>query len=194
MKLKLRDLVLAGSAVVITALCWWRTTTPVQHSAATDFSATDRRPAPAFELYDQNSHLVKLDAYLHRHTIALVFFDGSQDPETIDALVRFREFHPALKSNGVIVIGVSNALPQRIRAQSVRPFPFPILADINAGQPGSASLEWGCAVADQPDGRYSIRSALFLIDRTGLVSWHNNLPIPEQSPEQVVTALIAGEK
>jgi peroxiredoxin len=193
MKLRLREYVVICSAVIITALCWWRiSASSPSAAAATALVPMDMRPAPPFELYDQQSHLVKLNAFLNRHTVLLIFFDASQDPEQVKSLVRLREFYPALKSNGVAVFGISSALPQDIRRQSSKPFPFPILADIKAGQPDSASQLWGRCSSPGPDGRVTIHEGMFLVDRSGMVEWHDQAPQPVTNPEQTINQLISG--
>ncbi len=72
------------------------------------------KPAPTFELFDQKSRLVKLDAFLHRHPILIVFFDGAAGPDASETLRKLRDYYPALKENDVVVLAVSTFCLNRI--------------------------------------------------------------------------------
>ncbi|MEQ9406954.1 MAG: redoxin domain-containing protein [Fuerstiella sp.] len=185
-----RILILPFAAIVIAALCAWRIYTP-RPSATSAASTTTRVPAPSFQLYDQESRLVQLQAFLHRHTIVLAFFDGQKGPEADPALVQLRQFYPALKRERIIVLGVSTALPQEIRNSSSQPFPFPLLSDVAATDRSSVHRVWGRiiepATLDQPAGT---EPGVFVIDRTGLVAWEDGFPMPENSPETIASRLL----
>ncbi len=200
MKFKMRENVLVIAAAVITGLCWWRmTVTPSSKSVPTKI--TQQSPAPAFELYDQQSRRVSLEAYLHRHKIMLVFFDQSDGPDTNKTLLRLRDIYPALKKNGVMAIAVGNLLPQQVRERSTSNFPFPILADITAGQTNSASSLWGRTLkatgANQPltpPGQpAAIEPASFFIDRAGLVEWEGQYPRPAYDSDSLINQLLTGK-
>lgn len=198
-----REILVILSGAVIAAACFWRIAVPRDTAGSSSAVVVEKRPAPSFELYDQQSRLVKLDAYLHRHDIVLVFFDGSRSPEDQLVLTQLREFYPALQSSGIVALGISNALPQVIRQQSQKPFPFPIVSDVTAGQPGSASQIWGCVermpLPESPgaapdDLRPVIRDSVFFIDRGGLVGWDGDHPRPLDRPQDLVSALISGRR
>jgi peroxiredoxin len=253
MKSPFRELIVVAAGIVIAGLCWWRMSAPEIPRASLQQVVADQRMAPTFELYDQQSHLVKLSGFVGRHPIVLIFFDGRQPPENDRSLVMFRDFYPSLRTSGVIVLGVSSALPQQIRRKSVQPFPFPILADVTAGQPGSASLIWGCSAASprgtangsqgtamgalssssdadhaakteipqkQPSasagsapsqptapagpapgnagevtapGAGIVHPAVFLVDRSGMVNWTGDRPMPVADPKQLLEMLLRGE-
>ncbi|MCP4174200.1 MAG: redoxin domain-containing protein [Fuerstiella sp.] len=186
-------MILPLSAAVIAALCGWRIMNPggLSDSAATQPEM--RQPAPAIQLYDQNSTIVNLEAFLHRHRIVIVFFDGQAGPEANETLVTLREFHAALKAESIIVLGVSTALPQDIRNNSSQPFPFPILSDVAATASESVHRKWGCFVEppslDKPAGT---QPGVFLIDRTGMVPWHGSHPRPESDTSAIVAHLLGG--
>lgn len=193
MKHSARILMLLTAAVVITGLCAWRIANP--HRANTGGELPEMRlAAPAFQLYDQESTLVNLESFLHRHQIVLVFFDGQAGPESSSVLTQMREFYPALKREGMIVLGISTALPQEIRNNSTQPFPFPILSDAAASDPNSVHQVWGRFVApetlDRPGGT---KPAVFVIDRAGLVPWDGQFPKPDADPETLLSRLLAGE-
>lgn len=185
-----RILVIPAAAVVILAACVWRVSNPRQNQANADLPA-ERRLAPAFQLYDQNSTLVKLEAFLHRHTIVLVFFDGSVGPDKDATLVELRKFQPALKAEGIVVFGISTALPQENRNNSALPFPFQLLTDAVAADANSVHRQWGTLIPpkslDKPGGTVP---AVFVIDRQGLVEWSGDLPVRDENPETLVSRLL----
>lgn len=185
-----RVLILPAAAIIIIAACSWRIANPRQNQAEM-VMPLNTRPAPAFQLYDQNSTLVNLEAFLHRHTIVLVFFDGQLGPDADSTLQELRRFYPALKSEGVVVFGVSTALPQENRNNSSQPFPFPLLTDAVSTDKNSVHRVWGRlippATLDKPGGT---KPAVFLIDRRGLVGWEDDTPVPDSKPETIVARLL----
>ena len=189
-----RILILPLAAVIIFGLTMWRIYNPRQGDIPDELPEA-RRPAPAFHLYDQQKpqRLVKLDAFLHRHTIVVVFYDGKAGPEADPVLVQLREFYPALKRERVIVLGVSTALPQENRNNSSQPFPFPLLSDVAATDPESVHRVWGRFIEpeslDKPAGT---KPAVFIIDRAGNVAWDGKFPKPESDRDSVIPRLLKG--
>ena len=187
-----RILILPAAAIVIFALCAYRMANP-RGSVAVSELPTERRPAPAFTLYDQESTLVNLEAFLHRHRIAVVFFDGSKGPEASAVLTELRSFYPALKRESVIVLGVSTALPQENRNNSSQPFPFPLLTDAVPLDKNSVHRRWNRLLepssADKPAGT---KPGVFVIDRKGLVAWDGEFPKPEADGGAGIVARLLG--
>ena len=187
-----RILFLAAAALVIAGLCGWRLANPRQPAVYDPNAIRDLRPAPAFQLHDQDSRIVNLEAFLHRHQIVLVFFDGDAGPDADPVLRELREFHPALDSQGVIVVAVSTTLPQQNRKVE-QPFPFPLLSDVLALDGNSAHRKWGRLIEpntiDQPP---RTDPAVFVIDRAGLVEYEGNAPKPVTDPTKVVAELLSG--
>ena len=155
-----------------------------------------RRPAPAFQLYDQGSEDVKprvvnLQSYLHRHTIVLVFYDGLRGPEADPLLVQLRDAHDEIRQRNIMVFGVSTALPQENRQNSAQPFPFKLLSDVTATSRDSVHRVWDRFIPppslDKPAGT---DPAVFIIDRAGLVPWGTSHPLPDDSPETVLERLL----
>lgn len=185
-----RVLMLPAAALIILAACSWRIANPHKNQAEIELP-NNTRPAPRFQLYDQNSTLVKLDAFLHRHTIIVVFFDGRLGPEANSTLQELKRFYPALKAEGVVVLGVSTALPQENRNNSSKPFPFPLLTDAVSADENSVHQVWGRFVPppslDKPGGT---NPAVFWIDRKGFVGWENDTPAPVSNPETIVARLL----
>ena len=187
-----RLLILPAAALTIAALCGWRLVNPRQPTAYDPNAIRDLRPAPSFQLHDQESHIVKLDAFLHRHRIVLVFFDGDVGMESDPTLRELREFYPALKSQGIIAVAVSTTLPQQNRKVE-KPFPFPVLSDVLAMDNNSAHRKWGRLIEpDTINQPPKTNPAVFLIDRAGLVEYEGNVPKPVTDPARVVSDLLSG--
>lgn len=185
-----RILVLPAAALIILTLCLWRLNNPPPTQAEMDLPG-ETRQAPAFQLYDQDSRLLKLDAYLGRHRIVIVFYDGQAGPDADPVLQELRKFHPALKAESVVVLGVSTALPQENRNNSEQPYPFALLSDAVAVDKNSVHTVWGRLVPppslDKPAGT---KPGVFLIDRRGQVPWSGDLPQPEADTRTLISRLL----
>ncbi len=194
--MKRRDAGLLLSAVIITSMCTWRVLTPPRSIQSGSQLPEERRAAPEFELYDQQSKRLSLSAYLHRHPVVLVFFDGSESADNLPIVTRIREVFPALRRNGVVVLGISNMLPQTARKQATAEFPFPVLSDITAGRRDSVSVQWGCAAllseSEAVAGAARIQTKTFLIDRAGLVAWDGQFPQAVTDENQLINDLLSG--
>ena len=186
--MRARILTLPAAAVVIASLCTWKVSQPEKSRPAIT-AGTLRQVAPRFELYDQHSRLVKFERYLGRHLILLAFVDRPASQANQWLLDMLQRHGRALSANGVVVIAVSGRLPQEIR--KLGEFTFPVLTDINPTVPGFDYLvhrQWG-----QFDGRTGQpASGVFLIDRSGYVTWSGDAPRPETDPERAVAKLIGG--
>jgi peroxiredoxin len=172
-----RAWVLPTAFILIVAACWWKIQSPTVNVFASGVS-TNRKAAPAFALYDQNSRLFKLDAYLHRHQITVVFFDAStgaaNDPNIRDLLAA----RDILMRQRIITIGISTALPQQNRGSVGDEFPFTLLTDVDPASPTSPIRLWGCIDQTAATNPPRVRPALFFIDRAGTVAWDGQSPQP----------------
>ena len=188
--MKLREK-LFGSVLlsVATATCW-RILTPHDVVKVTA-TFVDERPAPTFQLLDQNGRQANLQSYLHRHRILLVFFDASQGLDDDPLMQRIREFAPAIKRTGILLIAVSTPLTPEFKSQTEN-FPFPVLHDTRSGYPESSSVRWGTAILPSMGAVADIRPAMFVIEQTGLVEWDGDKPKPIDNPELFLTQLISG--
>ncbi|RLS82721.1 MAG: hypothetical protein DWI02_01660, partial [Planctomycetota bacterium] len=96
-------------------------------------AAVMMRPAPGFEALDSEGHLVRLSAWLGRHRIILVFFDGERGADQDADLLKLRDRFAELKETDVKIVGVTLSIPQINRAAMDRAggtFPFPLVSDI----------------------------------------------------------------
>ncbi len=180
---------LGVAAVVIVGLCVFRATRKyAPQSTATPAAQT--APAPAFELYDENSpsHLVRLATYLGRQRVFVVFYDGSQGAHRSLALDVLRTEWPKLRKADVYVLAISKALPQENRKDMAAhgDYPFPLLSDVDL----SAHRAWGRY--DEP--RRQPLEGVFLVDRRGDVAWNRESggPEPLKNLEATVQAVLRG--
>jgi len=180
---------LAAAAVVIVVLCAIRATrTYAPQSTATAAPLTG--PAPAFELYDENSpsHLVRLSTYLGRQRVFVVFFDGSKGAHRSHALDVLRAEWPRLRKADVYVMAVSKALPQENRKDIAGhgKYPFPLLSDVDL----SVHQAWG----RYDELRRLPLEGVFLVDRKGQVAWSraSGGPEPVGDFEATVAAVVGG--
>lgn len=156
-------------------------------------AVADRRLAPNIVLSSQSRQLVKLEGYLGRTRIVLVFFDGDQGADSDPILLSLMEHHSELGEAGIQVIAVSRATRyanQQAEERLGRKFPFPLLTDIDPDQPTPAPAHQAWGLFDADDNQ--TRTGLFLIDRDGTVRWAEGRPRPVSDPQAVIEQLIAG--
>ena len=154
-------------------------------------AAVMMRPAPGFEALDSEGHLVRLSAWLGRHRIILVFFDGERGADQDADLLKLRDRFAELKDTDVKIVGVTLSIPQVNRAAMDRAggtFPFPLVSDIDFQSPeGTMRIHrhWGRldAIGEQP------LKGVFLIDRKGQVAYVGPIPKPYDNVDQVIEIL-----
>ena len=154
-------------------------------------AAVMMRPAPGFEALDSEGHLVRLSAWLGRHRIILVFFDGERGADQDADLLKLRDRCAELKDTDVKIVGVTLSIPQVNRAAMDRAggtFPFPLVSDIDFQSPeGTMRIHrhWGRldAIGEQP------LKGVFLIDRKGQVAYVGPIPKPYDNVDQVIEIL-----
>lgn len=158
---------------IIAGVCGWRlATNQPQDYATQQREARADRPAPDFEALDSQNQMFRLQRYLGRHRVLVVFFDGqigaAHDPR-IQAIVSHWDL---LKSHDIQAVGVSTALPQENRTAiaAVPGIHFPLVTDIDL----SIHDRW--ARIDPRTG--SPLPGVFLIDRKGAVSCFGATPQP----------------
>ena len=188
--MKPRETFFATLLLAVVVVTGWRIWTPVK-VAEISANFVDERPAPPFQLIDQNGRPAQLEGYLHRHRIILVFFNASRGVNGDPLMRRIRQFAPAIKRTGVRLIAVSLPLRPEFKPEAEN-FPFPVLHDTRSGQQDSSSVLWGTAVLPAKNAVAEIRPAVFVIERTGLVEFADGKPKPVDNPEIFLTQLLSG--
>jgi peroxiredoxin len=186
-----RIFLLVLAAAVIGGLCAFKAT---RHFAPPSAVAARplEEPVPEFELYDQSapSRIVRLDGYLGRHRIVVVFFDGRAEASSSVVLNRLKADWSRLRKAQIYVMAISTALPQEYRKDIAQhgEYPFPLLSDPDF----RAHRAWGRfdASAKQP------LAGVFLVDRKGWVRWsrETNTPQPTRDWQSAVDELITGNE
>lgn len=185
-----RILLLAAFGLFLLVVTW--VASERDRSLSERVNVVPRRAVAAFRLYDQNSRLVNLAAYLNRHQIVLAFFPSHAD-ESPDATIQLLQDHSSeLQQAGYRVFGVTTALPQQNRAVYGNDFPFPLLTDPSADRPGSVHRTWGRLRAPGANHPKPVTiPAVFLIDRMGRVAWDDGLPQPIAAEADLVRQLVS---
>ncbi len=180
MSLRPRILVLPISAAIIAGLVAFKVTRPPQSQSQN--VVAEFRPAPVFMALDSDNKLLKLERYVGRHSILVVFFDGESGADHDPMLLRVREQFDELARRDIRVVAVSTALPQQNRQaiQRCGKFPFPLLSDPEL----LIHQTWGLL----DDAQQQTRTGLFLIDRAGQVAWDGKSPRPIENVKQLLPA------
>jgi len=181
-------ILLLASAAAATV---WRIQNPRQRDP-NSVRLADRRPAPPFQLLDQQNRPVQLAGYLNRFRVLLYFFDATAGLESDPVLSRLRETNRDLRRAGIVVVAVSTPLtPEQKTAAS--DYPFPIVRDTLAGQPGSSSNVWGRTTPPKDSQSIAVvKPGMFLIDQLGFVAWEGSAPKPEPAPLEMIATLLDG--
>jgi peroxiredoxin len=174
--MRLRLGVVLAVGVGLAGLCAWRMAVnrPLDYAAQLA-EAKLPQPAAAFEGLDAHNQMFRLDRYLHRHRVLVVFYSAELTAAEDPALTAVREQFDALDRQDVKVVGVSTALPQENRAamQPLGEFPFPLISDVNL----AIHRAWGRldSTTQQP------LPGVFLIDRKGTVPGLAGTPQPAEN-------------
>jgi peroxiredoxin len=155
-------------------------------------AAVVMRPAPNFEALDADNHLVRLSAWLGRHRIIVMFFDGDRGADSDPDLLRLRDHYSQLQAHDVKVVAVTVAIPQVNRAAMERAggvFPFPLVSDVDPQSPeGTLRIHrhWGRL----DEVRNKPLPGVFLIDRKGQVAYVGSIPKPYDNAEQIIDSIV----
>ena len=176
-----RILVLPIAAAIIGGLVTFKLTRPPQSQQV--ISQYEVRSTPSFVALDLDNKLFKLERYIGRHEILLVFFDGELGADRDLLLQQIRERFAELKQRGMQVVAVSAALPQHNRQAVERSgkFPFPLLSDPEF----LIHRTWGRC----DDEGLHPQTGVFVIDRAGRVAWSGRAPRPEANLDQILPPL-----
>lgn len=177
LQFKPRILVLPLAALMIIGLVYFKSSQPqIELSDAARDALQRRRPATIFKLHDQRSQPFRLERYLGRHKLLIVFFDPSQGAAKNEQLQILKRGYEQLSAQGRKVIAISSATPYANR-ESFKlggDFPFHVLSDADY----SVETEWGCMTTGDPP---QVIPSAFVIDRAGVISWSQiggKSPIP----------------
>lgn len=176
-----RILILPIAAAIIGGLVTFKLTRSPQKQEA--ISPSEVRQAPSFAALDIDNKLFKLDRYIGRHEILLVFFDGELGADRDPLLQRVRERFEELKRRGMQVVAMSTALPQHNRQAINRggKFLFPLLSDPEF----LIHRQWGRYDEDEQRPR----TGVFVIDRAGRVAWSGRSPRPAADLDRILPSL-----
>ena len=189
-----RILVLPAAALLILAMMAYKLTRRYPDRPISPQAALQTAAAPMFQLTDENNHPVRLKSYVGRHRIVLVFYDGELGADRDPTLLQLRGEFERIDSAGIVVFGISTALPQQNRRAIERggAFPFLLLSDIPTGAqsvPFQVHHTWGRI----DENTFRTHSGVFLIDRKGDVDWSNGKPVPVASTEELWKELFGDE-
>jgi len=162
---RLRILFLVVTAVIIVAVCAWRVAMNQPQDYAQQLAAAKiELPAPRFEGLDAHNQMFRLEGWLGRHRILVVFFSAEATAAKDANLLAVRDAYAELARHDIKVVGVSTTLPQHNRAamEQVGDFPFPLVSDVDL----TIHRRWGrlSATTNEP------LTGVFLIDRKGSVA------------------------
>lgn len=167
-----RLIVLPLAATLIYGLCEYRLSLPTVR-ARTDMKWNGQwRLAPSFEGLDAQQRPFRLQRYIGRQAILLVFFDGKLGAAKDPTIQRLVEQNDRLVARGLLVIAVSNALPQANRHITL-PHNFKLITDLDPLW--AAHRIWNCfdEEHEQPI------TAAYAIDRAGYTFANlDGLPTP----------------
>ena len=194
-----RALIPVVAGVAIATLCTWRVMTnkPQDYAAQVKLEAAKVVTRSAadwdFEALDPDNRMVRLAAFLGRHRVIVLFFDGELGADKDAELLRLRERFVELKAHDVKVIAVSTALPQQNRAAMLPDrageFPFPLVADFNPVSPEEAQKihrRWG----RWDDSTGKAKPGVFVIDRKLQIEFMGGAPKPVASVDLAVESLV----
>lgn len=167
-----RLIIVLIAGVLIAGVCAYRVQTnqPLDYDAQLS-AATTYLPAPLFEGVDEQNQMYRLAAFLGRHRIVVVFYDGTAGADRSPELLSLRDRSADLKRLDVKTVAISRTIPQFNRDALTRTgeLPCPLISDID----DSIHRRWGRMGID---GRPL--PGLFLIDRKGSVAFHAGAPRP----------------
>lgn len=180
-RFRVRILVLPVAAVLIYAAVEYGQ----QNSARSRPTSTSvsMMQAPLFEGADARKSVFRLQGWLGRHQILLVFFDGRSDAAADPVLRHLREHSADLQRTNTFVAAVSTALPSQNQSVDL-PSTFALVTDL----PPDCSIHrmWKCFDA----GNGKPLQAVFLIDRAGNVAEDGGSPSPLTNVDTEIDRLL----
>lgn len=174
--------VFVGAGLI--GLCGWRIAANRPQTLAEQMQrARVERPAENFEGVDIHNEMFRLERYLGRHRVLLVFFSREETAAHDAGLLAVREASPQLIKNDIKIVGVSTALPQENRRaiETAGDFPFPLISDPDE----SIHRKWSRI---DPQTKQP-RTGVFLIDRKGTVASLGGIPQPAGNVTELLQEL-----
>lgn len=140
------------------------------------------KPAPEFELIDQNGELHKLSDYRGKRLV-LYFYPKDDTPGCTAEACSFRDNYSVFKQNDIVILGVSaDSAKSHAKFQEKYQLPFPLLSDPDH----KVSEMYGVWGLKKYRGReyYGINRTTFLIDEEGnLLKIYNKVKPAEHAKE-----------
>jgi len=168
----------------IAGLCAWRISVNRPQDYSVQMAAARvARPAADFEALDAHNQMFRLQRYLGRHRVLVVFFSAELTAAGDPNLTAIRDAYPLLKAADVKVVGVSTALPQHNRTamEGAGEFPFELVSDVDLG----IHDRWARI---DPATKQPL-PGVFLIDRKGTVKCFGDTPQPVEDVPALVREL-----
>lgn len=147
-----------------------------------DMTLEINKPAPEFELSDQNGELHKLSDYRGKRLV-LYFYPKDDTPGCTAEACSFRDNYSVFKQNDIVILGVSaDSAESHAKFQEKYQLPFPLLSDPDH----KVSEMYGVWGLKKYMGReyYGINRTTFLIDEEGnLVKIYDKVKPAEHAQE-----------
>lgn len=139
--------------------------------------------APLFEGPDAQGSLFRLQSWLSRHTVFVVFFDAEKGVAADPVLTHLLRHTADLKRTNTYVVAVSTALPSQNRPARF-PGSFALVTDL----PPNHTIHrlWNCY--DEASNKPV--QAVFLVDRVGNVPVKDRYPLPLRDPDAEIHRLL----
>jgi peroxiredoxin len=153
------------------------------HTSGTAVSQQQLVLAPTFEARDAQLNFFRLDRFLGRHAVFVVFFDRTAGAGGSEILQHLKSHDDALRRTGTRVLGVSCALPQENRKWEF-PESFDLVTDLE--EQWEIHRQWGLF----NESTRETKPAVFYIDRAGRVAMQAGLPLPLENPDQQIDVLL----
>lgn len=139
------------------------------------------RPAPAFELPDQDGKIRRLSEFISQGPLVVVFYPGDFTPVCTKQLCSYRDAGDEFRSLGVQVVGISADSPEKHQKFREKfKFEFPLLSDPSKkiARAFGATSKWLFG---------AVTRANFVVNSRGeIVSEHiDGVPVTHQNAESL---------
>ncbi len=127
------------------------------------------KPVPQFELRDHLGRLQKLDDYLHKGPVVLVFYYGYYCDHCVAQLFDLTEDIDYFHQLGAEILAISADPPEETQSKYAKygPFAFPVLSDPN----NQVAEKYGTYIAPKQNLAQFLLHGTFILDREGKMVW-----------------------